>query len=151
MGCSPPVVDVEEIVGSPFVGGGFFRRRHSRRASNPYPVLFVVSPITVVPGSETIMSNWNILIFFMTKSNVMRANVTAPYYPKNSKQTQILIDILTSIKILRCCISSNRYFQPMLKPFLPNISSLNPLLCLSLGLTPFPFYLFWFHINTWQI
>jgi hypothetical protein len=81
---------------------------------------------------------------FMTKSNVMRANVKVPDYPKNLAHTQILIDICLTfwfalLKILRCSISSNTHFQLLLKPLLPNALSPPLLICCSVSLCLIPF------------
>ncbi len=44
----PPVLHVEEIVGSPLVRGRLLRGRHPGGAGDPHPVLPVVPPVPVV-------------------------------------------------------------------------------------------------------
>ena len=53
----PPTVNIEEIIRSPFVRGGFFWWQHSRSSCYPYSIFFMISPVSIIAKKK----RWNFI------------------------------------------------------------------------------------------
>ena len=58
----PPIGDIKEVVCSSFIGWCFFWRGHSWSTGYPYPILFVVPPIPIVPGNFYFVESWGCFV-----------------------------------------------------------------------------------------
>ena len=104
----PPTVNIEEIIRSPFVRGGFFWWQHSRSSCYPYSIFFMISPVSIIAEKTKLFINFisiylQICRKILTVQRLLLIAIHHPHWYRTCKTERHLCTDLTLLGLVYLC------------------------------------------------